>query len=86
MTKCTLCMTEVDPAAVVCRGCGATKMLVRERMGYIKGAAMLGVLMLGILIMLAGRLLAGAICLGIGVLIARSQPQRLMWVRTTLQP
>lgn len=85
MTKCTLCMTEVDPAAVVCRGCGATLELVRQPMGYAKGCLMLAILCLSFPLMLAGRYSAGFICIGIAVAMTLAQPKRKMWVRRTIR-
>ncbi|MFN8652074.1 MAG: hypothetical protein U0133_09255 [Gemmatimonadales bacterium] len=84
MTKCTLCMTEVDPAAVVCRGCGATLELVRQPMGYPKGCLMLAILCLSFPLMLSGRYFAGFICIGLASAMALAQPKKPMWVRRTI--
>lgn len=85
MTQCTLCMTEVDERATICKGCGAVKMLVRQQMGYAKGCLMIGALLLTFFFALAGRYTPMAICAGVAMLMFYTQPKRLMWVKHTIQ-
>ncbi len=80
MNTCSLCITENHPDAVVCKACGATKVL-QARAGYLRGIAILGLSIIGLLVLMAGRYLVGFGFIGAAVLVGRSSPRQAVWMR-----
>lgn len=81
MNQCSLCMTENHPEAVVCKSCGATKAMVKQKAGFIRGIGILGLAVIGLFLLMAGKYMAGFLFMGGGYLLAWAIPRKLMWIR-----
>jgi hypothetical protein len=75
-------MTELHPEAVVCVGCGASKLRVRKKAGFLRGLGILGFSVLGILLLLPGRFMLGFGLLGVALLLANTLPYETKWVKS----
>ena len=82
MNQCSLCMTELHPQAVVCVGCGASKVQVRKKAGILRGLAILGLSLIGLLLVMGGRYLYGFACFGGLVLLGNTIPWETKWVKS----
>ena len=82
MNPCALCMTELHPQAVVCVGCGASKVQVRKKAGLVRGLGILGLSLIAILLLMAGRFMAGFIFLGGAGALAYTLPWETKWVKS----
>ncbi len=82
MNQCPLCMTELHPQAVVCVGCGASKVQVRRKAGFIRGLGILGLSLIAILLLMVGRFLVGFAFLGGAGALAYTLPWETKWVRS----
>ncbi len=80
MNTCSLCITENHPDAVVCKACGATK-VVQAKAGYLRGLAILGLSCFGILVLLPGRYLLGFGALAAAVAVAKTSLSQVVWMR-----
>lgn len=81
MNQCSLCMTENHPEAVVCKSCGATKAMVKQKAGFIRGIGILGLAVIGLFLVMAGKYMAGLIFLGGVLALGWTIPSKLMWIR-----
>ncbi len=81
MNQCSLCMTENHPDAVVCKSCGATKAMVQQKAGFIRGIGIMGLGVIGLFLLLGGKFMAGFIFMGGGIALAWTTPRKLMWIR-----
>jgi hypothetical protein len=86
MNQCSLCMTENHEQATVCKACGAMKMLVRQRAGFLRGLGILGFSVIGMLPLMAGKFLIGFGFIAVAAFLGFTIPQKLMWVKHTLVP
>lgn len=82
MNRCSLCMTELHPEAVVCVGCGATKLQVRKKAGFFRGVALLGLCLMGLLLLMGGRFLMGFGFIAAGAALVVMLPFETKWVRS----
>ncbi len=82
MNQCSLCMTEFHPQAVVCVGCGASKMQVRKKAGILRGLGILGLSIIGILLLMGGRFLYGFAFLGGAAVLGSTIPWETKWVKS----
>ncbi len=82
MNQCALCMTELHPQAVVCVGCGASKMRFRKKAGFIRGLGITGLSVIGVLLLMGGRFLAGFAFLGVAFALASTLPWETKWVKS----
>ena len=80
MNTCSLCITENHPDAVVCKACRATK-VVQAKAGILRGIAILGLSMFGVLLLFPGRYLLGFGFIAAAVLVARTSPSQVVWMR-----
>ena len=82
MNQCSLCMTELHPQAVVCVGCGASKLQVRKKAGILRGLGILGLSMIAILLLMGGRFLYGFAFLGGAAALGYTLPWETKWVKS----
>lgn len=82
MNRCSLCMTELHPEAVVCVGCGASKLQVKKKAGFLRGLGILGFSVLGLLLLMAGHYKVGFGLMGIALLLAYTLPYETKWVKS----
>ena len=82
MNQCSLCMTELHPQAVVCVGCGASKLQVRKKAGILRGLGILGLSMISMLFLLAGKFMVGFALLGGAAAIGYTIPWETKWVKS----
>ena len=74
-------MTENHPDAVVCKSCGATKAMVKQKAGFIRGIGIMGLGVIGLFLLMGGKFLAGFIFMGGGLALGWTIPSKLMWIR-----
>lgn len=82
MNRCSLCMTELHPDAVVCVKCHATKVQVRKKAGFLRGLGIMGFAVLGLFVIMAGRYLAGLGLIGAAVALGMALPWETRWVKS----
>lgn len=86
MNQCSLCMTENHEQATVCKACGAMKMVVRQRAGYLRGLGIMGFAVFGLFLVMAGMFLVGFGFIAVAAFLGFTLPQKLMRVKPTLVP
>lgn len=82
MNRCSLCMTELHPEAVVCIGCHATKVQVRKKAGFFRGLGIMGFGVIGLFLLMAGKYMVGFGLIGAGMLLGYALPWETKWVKS----